>query len=152
MLILGALWYELTLWSGTEAELKEIEKLIVSFLWARQKDSALNRVNLETLFCSKQEGGVGLISLIAQVYSLAARFILWVLLEGDHPLQVIMRRRIRELSERKWGIADYLWIWNEFRTIPLKGSVILQNLCRGWNRSKKCIEFRPLRNESEIGE
>lgn len=45
--------------------MKEIERLIMSYLWAGQKVSAHSRVALVVLFCTKNEGGVGLISLVA---------------------------------------------------------------------------------------
>jgi hypothetical protein len=43
-LMQSSLWYLLTLWPGSDAELKEIDRRIVRFLWAGQKETAQHRV------------------------------------------------------------------------------------------------------------
>src|SRR5450759_568646 len=85
-LILGSMWYVVTLWSGNDKELHGIEKEIVNFLWVGQKESSHPRVSIEVLFQAKQHGGLGLILLKAQVACLATKILLWVALAGDHPL------------------------------------------------------------------
>lgn len=57
--LLGSIEYMLTLWPGNQAELKEIEQIIVGFFWAGQEVSAHSRVSLKTLVRSKDFVGKG---------------------------------------------------------------------------------------------
>jgi hypothetical protein len=59
------------------------------------------------LFKPISEGGVGLISLKAQVECLSAKIILWIIHEVDHPLKSILRRRIKNLSRKQFGVEDF---------------------------------------------
>jgi hypothetical protein len=97
-LLLSSVWYFLTLWSSTEMELKCLEQKMVRFLWARQKDRALHRVNYQTIIKPRAQGGLGYISITQQVDSLASRLILWAISAGEDDLKTLLRQRIMDLS------------------------------------------------------
>jgi hypothetical protein len=75
-LMLSAGWYVLTLWSGTEADLKKLEKKVVRFLWAEHNYQVHHRVNYQTIIRFKHQGGLGYISIVHQVDSLASKMII----------------------------------------------------------------------------
>lgn len=102
-LLMGSLWYLLTLWCGSDRDLHVHKMALIDFLWAGQDSSARHRINFRTLALNKKEGGVGLISFEQQVVALSARFIFFALYAGQHPLQLLLQSRIRLLSMHKWG-------------------------------------------------
>jgi hypothetical protein len=59
----AGLWYILALWGGKDEELKELENMLISFLWPGQKVTAHSRVGLKYLVQRTSKGGLGLISL-----------------------------------------------------------------------------------------
>lgn len=107
-LMMGSLWYLLTLWSGTDKELHEVQMLLINFLWAGQDILASHRINCRLLALPKSEGGVGLILFKHQVKALAAHFIFFTVPEGNHPLQLILRSRINEMSVQEQSALYHL--------------------------------------------
>jgi hypothetical protein len=59
------------------------------FLYWLWKRSA--RCSIGQLTRGKKDGGIGLLPIGPQVSSLCCKFFVWVLSEGEHPLQQIMR-------------------------------------------------------------
>jgi hypothetical protein len=90
-LFLGSMWYVLTLWPGAEKELKELEKMVVDYLWGGQKGTASHKVDLVTLTKSCKAGGVGLIMITDQVKCMLPTFLLWAICEGSHPLKLLIK-------------------------------------------------------------
>lgn len=84
-IILVALWFTLTIWIGDPSNLKTLEAIIVTFLWAGQKYIARNWVDFETTTRSKEFGGLGLLSISDQVKALLAKLIIWALGHGTTP-------------------------------------------------------------------
>lgn len=58
-----SLWFILALKIGDPTTLKISEKIIITFLWAGQQDSARHKVNYDTITQSKRHGELSLISL-----------------------------------------------------------------------------------------
>lgn len=88
--LMGSLWYLLTVWCGSVRELHDIRMVLINFLWAGQEISARHSIKFQTLAISKMEGGVGLISFEPQVAALSARLIRFVMADGKHPLQLLL--------------------------------------------------------------
>jgi hypothetical protein len=78
-LITASLWYMLTLWNGTVKELKALQKKVNSFVWAGQRQSARHRVDEQTICMPKKDGGLGIISIMAQTSALAGKMFTWQL-------------------------------------------------------------------------
>jgi hypothetical protein len=103
-------------------ELFKMDKKMVCFLWAGNKTTAQHRVNYATVIQPKQEGGLGYIGIPDQVNCLAAKFVLWTVSDREDELKAILSRRIRELSLRKWGVHNYLWVYVDSNLLPTEGS------------------------------
>jgi hypothetical protein len=71
--MMASLCYIATLWPEDDKELRKLERLMIKYLWARQKVSAAPKVLEKILFKTVQEGGIGLISLKTQVHCLRAK-------------------------------------------------------------------------------
>jgi hypothetical protein len=108
------------------------------------------RVDLDTLHKSKKEGGLGLISVSNQVKCLLAKFILWVIVEGTHPLQLIIRYKLQELSYKKWGMKDLSWVFNTCNAFRQQGSRVWNNMIAAWSKIKKCTQLQELKNEEVV--
>jgi hypothetical protein len=142
-MFMGTIWYKVALWKGGDKDLKNLESDMVRFLWAGQKYKAHPRVRLDNLIKRPAKGGVGLISLRAQVKSFAGKIILWTMSKGDHPLQVILRRRLRDMSQVRWGVHDFLWVFNPGRLTSmerqLQGESLWGNIIGAWTETKGLI-------------
>lgn len=53
---MAALWYILTLWTGSAEELKALETNIVHYLWAGDMDTVCHKVKLNTMELPKDRG------------------------------------------------------------------------------------------------
>lgn len=42
-----------------------------------------------------------------------AIFLFFGILEGNHPLQEIIKVRLKTMSAHKWGLYDYSWLFND---------------------------------------
>lgn len=60
-IILGSLWYSLTIWANNDKFLSKLQRSIDHFLW-----SGRNRVANAVVALPKSEGGLGLINIAAQ--------------------------------------------------------------------------------------
>lgn len=94
-LILGSIWYILTLWAGDLAFLTKLQKHIEAFVWAGKA-----RVNRNTTTQCKAKGGLGLMLISEQYQALARNLLVWALGPGDHPLRLLLFAHLRELSRR----------------------------------------------------
>jgi hypothetical protein len=144
-LLEGSLWYVLTLWKGKEQELQELDRIMANFIWAGQKEYSAPKVDLQTLYKPKKEGGIGLISIRALVKCMLVRFLLWAMAEGSHSLQLILRHRIRELSYKKWGVKDFSWMFNACCTLKQQGSSLWNNMVQVWSSISNLTVLNELR-------
>jgi hypothetical protein len=69
----AGLWYVMALWGGKDEDIKELESMMLSFLWAGQKASAHPRVGLPYLVQPTSKGGLGLIALQPQIECLSGK-------------------------------------------------------------------------------
>jgi hypothetical protein len=146
----GSLWFILSLWKGNDKELKELETQMVNFIWAGQKEYRQLQVDAVTLTNSKKEGGIGLTNVRDQVKCMLVRCLIWAISDGSHPLQIILRHRIRELSFRKWGVKDYSWLYNACQTLKQQGSKLWQNIVQAWSQVSKCTALCGLKQAADI--
>lgn len=107
-LLLGCLWYLIIVWAGTRNFLTKLQRIIDTFVWAGR--SRVARVARATVALPKAEGGLGLLGVEAQYIALTSNFMCWVLTEGIHPLQLILRGHIH-LASSLWHYANG-WVWN----------------------------------------
>lgn len=97
------------------------------------------------------KGGLRVISLREQVRALIAKIFLWTIVTSNHPLQLILRRRICQMLEKKWGCVDLSWTFVPCETLSVLASPLLTNLCKFWNKTKKAIQYKTHVNEEERG-
>lgn len=62
---------------------------------------------------------------------------MWVLADGTHPLQRILRGHIHQVSSSRWGLNDLTWLVSKCGTMKLEGSAPWRNICRGWATLKQ---------------
>jgi hypothetical protein len=112
-LIDSSLWYWLTLWNGLEKDLHAMQRRVVKFVWAGQKDTARHRVDHQTLCKPLHQRGLGLLSIPEQTKALSAWLLTWALHESAEPniLQQLMQHHLKLMSWEKWGIGDYTWMF-----------------------------------------
>lgn len=145
-LIMFVLWYMTKLWTGEIAQLKELDKQVMNFIWSSMVDHVESRVDYGTLFKPKEEGDLGLVSIKGQTFSLATKVVLLVVEEEEHTLHCIVREKIVDLSKHRWGLRDYSWLVSGCKTKPEGESKLWTNLANAWNINKKKIRPRKLRN------
>lgn len=118
------LGYMTTLYTGTMAQLEQLDKTIKDFVWSGQETGKRPRVDCATITRPEEKGGFGLISVKHQTMAKIAKNMLWTVGDGDHTLQWILRAKIANLSEKFWGRRDYTWLISPDKTRPKKGSVL----------------------------
>lgn len=91
-----------------------------------------------------------MISIRFQVRALAGKIILWAKSAGSHPLQIILQIIIKEMSYRKWGTEDFVWVFTPCQTRPTSASTAVSNLCVAWNLSKPHITHRSPASELDV--
>lgn len=143
-LIMGSLWYILTLWAGDLDFLSKIQKGIEAFVWADK-----SRVNRNTTTQGKAKGGLGLMLISEQYKALAGNLMLWALGPGDHPLRIILSAHLRELSRRQWGYPDFTWVVSKGGGKLSGGSTVWQNICAAWDSLKPLLVVNEPRNLEE---
>jgi hypothetical protein len=140
-LIVSAIWYLLTLWTGTAADLEKMQSLVVAFVWAGKKTTARHRVDKATICLPKCQGGLGLLSIPAQTESLSGKILLWSLHEKQRGniLQDLLQYYVRQKSKAAWGLDDFTWIFHKTRSKFQIGSNAFRTMCKGWALSKSNI-------------
>jgi hypothetical protein len=81
---------------------------------------------------------------------LSGTILLWAIGEGNHPLQLILRSKIRQMSFDRWGQRDYTWVFKPCRMRKISGSPVWQNMVCAWGDAKDLLEFRELYNEDDV--
>lgn len=110
----------------------------------------MHRVKFTTIIKHKSDGGLGMISIKFQVRALAGKIIVWAISDGTHPLQIILRHVIQEMSYHKWGISDFSWVFTPYQTRSINASTTISNLCVAWNSSKRHITHRSLASDLDV--
>lgn len=146
-LLLGCIWYLITIWAGKLSFLTKIQQIIDKFVW-----SGRSRVARATVALPKAEGGLGLLGVEAQYNALISNLMVWVLMEGDHPLRLILRSHIHHASARRWGTEDLTWAVSTCGTMKLEGSATWLNICKGWATLKKRLLPNKPMNLEEWGD
>lgn len=149
-LLLNSLWFAIVLWVGSDAELRSYEEEITCFLWSGQGRRKRHRVSEYILFLLRQMGGLGVLSLQHQRRALAGKLVLWAMKPGVHPLQMILRTYINQLSFKRWGLHDYSWALIPCNTLPAASLNIWLNICKSWNVIKKNIVSAAPSNNHEL--
>lgn len=116
--IISALGYMAMLWTGSLQQLDHMDHIIKEFFWSSQENGKWPRVDYATLIRPKEEGGMGLIPVKHQIMARVRKALLWVLGEGEHTLQWILRAKIANLSAKCRGLWDYAWIFSLDKTKP----------------------------------
>lgn len=106
-LISNSLMYMLNLWPGDRKKLKEFDSLIRDFVWSGQYTGSRPKVDYETMKRAMDDGGLALLSTEEQTIALTIKMMLWIVQEGEHTAQHILRAKLGKLSLRKWGRDDY---------------------------------------------
>lgn len=104
-LILGTIWYLVTLWAWDLSFLSGLQKIVEAFVW-----SGRSRENRNTATQSKAQGGLGVILIIEQYNAIAGNLMLWVRGTEGHPLRTILCSYLRDLSQRQGGFPDFSWV------------------------------------------
>lgn len=145
-LILGSIWYLLTLWAGDLSFLAKLQRTLESFVWVGRA-----RVNRNTMTQSRAKGGLGLMLIIEQYRALAGNLMIWALGPGSHPLRRILRSHLTELSRSSWGYPDFTWVVTMGGSKRSCGSSVWQNICIAWSSLKHLLVRIPPRNLEEWG-
>lgn len=124
-LVMGSMWFLLSLWPGNDQALHRIIRVIMKALW----EGKMERVDYDTLIKSKADEGVALLDFQAQVCSLAGKLVIWSLWEGAHPLKLVLQEEFHKLSNLQWGTKDFAWDFHECHTLPADVSPVLRNVC-----------------------
>ncbi|KAL3676620.1 hypothetical protein R1sor_026568 [Riccia sorocarpa] len=139
-IIYGILWFVIPLWSGNRANLRNLEKLILSYVWGGNETThKCHRVAENLLHQRKQDGGLGLISLQAQMQSFLAKLLRWAYVPGAHPLKAWLIAQFNAVALLRWGATHYTWV-----TSPSKGSwptlsPIMLHVCKMWQSTAKLL-------------
>ncbi|KAL3676999.1 hypothetical protein R1sor_026947 [Riccia sorocarpa] len=106
-LILGILWFLLPLWSANRSKIRSIEALILRYIWGGNEDTKLrHRVAEVILYQKKSEGGLGLMSLQAQLLAFTAKTVRWAYTPGTHPLKTWLLAKFDSIAKLRlslWG-------------------------------------------------
>lgn len=120
------------------ALLEDLDQNIRDFIWSRTKEVKRAKVDYITITRTK-EGGLGLISFKRQTQAMVGKAILWAAHEGETTLQCIIREKIADLLERRWGYKDYSWLVSLDFTKPMDESTLWTNFALTWIELKKEI-------------
>lgn len=143
-LIVSAIWYTVTLWAGDLSFLLKLQRKIEAYVWAGR-----SRVDRNTLSQGKAKGGLGLLSIMEQYRAMSGNLMLWTLGPDDHPLRVILRSHIHDLSRRKWGNSDLSWVVTKGGSSESLGSPPWRNICKAWSSLKPFLRKLEPRNSEE---
>lgn len=75
----------------------------------------------------------------------------WALEPGSHPLRFILRSHLKDLSQRKWGTPDFMWMMTKGGGHRSQGSADWGNLCLAWSKLKPLLAPSTPRNVEEWG-
>lgn len=145
-ILLGCLWYLLSVWSGKLQFLNLLQKRIDAFVWAGR-----SRVARSTVLLPKNVGGLGLVGVVEQYRALTGNLFMWIVTDAIHPLRAILQGHIREASRRRWGLDDLTWVVSKCGNVQITGSAPWRNICKGWAEIKKFIIPRAPLNREEWG-
>ncbi|KAL3689068.1 hypothetical protein R1sor_015377 [Riccia sorocarpa] len=139
-LMFGIIWFILPLWAGDRNKMRNIEALILRYIWGGNEVSkARHRVAEKILHLRRKDGGLGLMSLQAQAQAFTAKLIRWAYIPGDHPLKSWLIAQFDAIANLRWGCSHITWV-----TSPSKGqwpplSPILLHICQTWQSTSKLL-------------
>lgn len=143
-LLLGCIWFMLTVWAGKPEFLKRIQRTVERFVWKGR-----SRIRGSITALPKADGGLNIIGVEAQYKALTGKFMLWILMSGPHPLRSILRAHIEGVSWRRWGTRDLSWIVSRCGKVRMAGSAPWQAICKGWDGMKRWLNPSKPANEEE---
>lgn len=115
-LLLGSIWYMLTVWAGEKGFLRMLQKKLDDFVWAGRA-----RVRRSATALPKAEGGLNLLDVESQLRALAGKFMIWLLGDGPHILRSILSSHIMKASWKRWGLRDLSWLVSKCGSISIEG-------------------------------
>lgn len=143
-LLLGCIWFMLTVWAGKKAFLKQIQRLVDRFVWKGR-----SWVSGSTTALPREDDGLNLLGVEAHYKALTGKFILWLMMGEFHTLRSILLNHIQAASWRRWGSRDLTWIVSKCGRIQMNGSAPWQAICKGWEDLKKWLRPNTPANEEE---
>lgn len=78
-----------------------MDLVIKDFVWSGQATGKCSHVDYATLIRAKDDSGLGLISVKHQTMAKVGKVMLWIVGDGDHMLQWILRDKIADLSAKR---------------------------------------------------
>lgn len=139
-LLLGCIWFMLTVWAGQATFLKRIQRIVDRFVWKGR-----SRVRGSTTALSKDDGGLNLLGVEAQYKALSGKFMSWLMMSDRHLLRTILQQHIRSASWRRWGIRDLSWVVTKCGKVHIEGSAPWRAICSGWNSLKRWLRPNTMR-------
>lgn len=108
-------------------------------------------MDYHTIQRPKDQGRLGLISVVAHTHAMAGILILWTIGDGDHPMQCIYMVKIGELSLQRRGVSNYSWVVAKCRTLAIDESKIWLNMTHLWNKLKGNVQpSQPTNSEEKM--
>jgi hypothetical protein len=78
-LILSGLWYISTLNAVPSDRLRQLQQLVVAFIWGARDHKVRHRVLSHIIMLPKDQGGLGLLDLNVQIGALGTQIFLWAI-------------------------------------------------------------------------
>lgn len=73
----------------------------------------------------------------------------WILGPSPHPLRIILKSHVHELSRLKWGFPDLTWLFTKGGSSSSCGSSVWNTICKAWSKLKPLLCPTPPRNVDE---
>lgn len=143
-LLLGCIWFMLTVWAGKNVFLKKLQSIVDKFVWKGR-----SRIRGTTTALPKANGGLNLLRVEEQYKAFSGNFMMWLMMSDMHPLRSILQNHIQSASWRRWGIRDLTWIVSKCGTLHMAGSAPWRAICCGWNSLKGWLRPNIPANTSE---
>ncbi|KAL3685602.1 hypothetical protein R1sor_003624 [Riccia sorocarpa] len=121
-------------------KIRALEGLILRFIWGGDEHSkSRHRVAETILHQPKREGGLGLISLQAQVQAFSAKTIRWAYVPGPHPLKTWLLSQFNSITLKRWGSEHDTWVSSPSSGAWPSLSPIMEHICKVWQTTAKLL-------------
>ncbi|KAL3675310.1 hypothetical protein R1sor_025258 [Riccia sorocarpa] len=136
----GIIWFILPLWAGGKSMLRTLETLILRYVWGgTDYVKKRHRVSEKLLHQRKEDGGLGLMSLQAQIQAFTAKTIRWAYSPGKHPLKSWLLAKFEDIAQLRWGSSHHTWTVTPSKGLWPAMSPILLHICQVWQQTARFL-------------
>lgn len=142
----ATLWYFLFAWAPSEADMKNLRRVVLNFLWGKDLDAEqpCHKVAWSHLIQHKRLGGHGLVDPVKKAQVLQGQWVVKALSPSDYPRRGYILKRLKSVRAVKDGPKSVAHLFSNKPNLEnWMGSPLWRAIWSGWETLRPLLKFLP---------